>query len=85
MTDSFAMHDVKFGLPKGRGKLIFNHSDSVVAAYNMLARLERSKASYVKTHRSIEFEGIASDRCFRITVMDANFMSDLVNEDNTCV
>ena len=78
-----APDDIEFGLPEGRGHLVFDHLDPRQGAVRLVLVLEGLDFADIQAHRAVELEGVAACRGFRASVAGhADLHADLVDEDD---
>ena len=85
LRNAFSVHDFYKGFLEWRSNLIFNNLDlgffTNIGILLITSSLDLSIATDIQTDRSIELQCTATWCCFRITKHNANFFTQLVNEN----
>ena len=81
MRDPFAVHHVELGLAERRRHLVLHHLDPRPAADHGVAVLDARDAADVHPDRGIELQRPPAGRGFGIAEHDADFLAQLVDED----
>ncbi len=82
--NAFAIEYIEFRLPEWRGQLVFYNLDLGAVPQLFLSILDRGGAANIKPDRCIKFQCIATGRGFRISKNNADFGTNLVDENHTC-
>jgi hypothetical protein len=80
--DASAVDDFEFRFAEWRRNLVLDDLDAGGVAHHFLAVLQRTNATNVEAHGSVELERIATGGGFRAAEHDADLHTDLVDEDD---
>src|SRR5687768_2007150 len=81
--DAFAVHDVELRLAERRRHFVLHDFDASTPADYGVAILDASDAANVDAHRRIELERPPTGRRFGIAEHDADFFTQLIDENQT--
>src|SRR3989344_793825 len=81
-TDTFVVHNIKLGLAKWRGHLVFHHFGARATAHHFIAFLNLVRTSDVDAHAGVKLQGLTTGRGFRIAEHHADLHTNLIDENN---
>src|SRR4030042_4416877 len=76
------MNEIEFYLFERRGYFVLHHPNFCPGADHILALLDGSDSPDIESHGGVKFERIASGGRLRISKHDADFHSNLVDENH---
>src|SRR5882762_4817176 len=79
--DAFAVDDIEFGFAERRSDFVLHHLRARSGAHDLIAFLDGLYAPDIHAHGRIELQRAAARRRFRVAEHDANFLADLVDEN----
>ena len=82
MIDALAVHNLEFGLLKGRRNLVLDHLDTGFVTDHLIAFFDSPNAAYIQTNRGIKLQRVTARGSLRTTKHHANFHSNLIDKDN---
>src|SRR5690606_39405000 len=83
--DTFAVHDVEFGLAERRGDLVLDHLHTGADTDGVLAVLDRLDTADIHAHRGVELQRVTAGGRLRAAEYDADLHAQLVDEDDAGV
>ena len=85
LGDALAINNVEFRFVEGGGNLILDDFEAGAIAGYFIAIFNGTDASNIGTHTGIKLQGTAAGGGFRIAEHDADFFTNLVDEDQAGV
>ena len=76
------IENIEFCLLKWRSHLVLDYLDPGLAANHLVALLDGTGATYIKTYRRVKFKRIATGSSLRITKHDPDLHPYLINENH---
>src|SRR2546423_3787710 len=83
--DAFTVHDIEFGLTKGRRDFVFRDLNFRAIADDAIGIFDRADATDVETQAGIKLQRAAAGSSFGIAEHHPNLFANLIDEDEAGV